>query len=330
MYFYHHRFSFNGHRNAATIKDLNENDLLQIEEYSLRLPRILQRALELEKCINVNEKVDQMLEFFFAIYLNGVEFKFPPGDRKLIMLIGEMVRAKVLHVNDNGITTEDYSYFQLGLDYNNCQIVSTPIGNLYYDNKTDKNNRPNEMKSNAMVSNESTDRSSQIHRSNPDLDAIKNLVSLLKAGLEKKIGEFFLRNAAENLTAPPPEVIGVEFDSVVSQLENEKIIASNSCQPNDSRKSASAIIKCSCLNQTSTHTVKVFFVFKKPTRDIILSTLSVNSVQITQQELHKITVHFASCWSLSNFLAHKKRIQLSGKCIEMSSISCHIILRNIL
>lgn len=115
-----------------SVKDITENDLSEMEEYSKRLPNILRQALKLETRKNFVESMKNLAALFFGIYSNGVGFKFPPGDKKLIILIAKMVSEK--------LAEKGYAFFQLSSvsHFDDRQLIPTPVGNLFRDDRSSK------------------------------------------------------------------------------------------------------------------------------------------------------------------------------------------------
>lgn len=283
--------------------DLNEHDLLQMEEYSSRLPQILQREIDLENCENAAERLKSIIGLFFGVYAYGVDFKFPPGDKKLLIAIGAVVRGKC---SEGGL-----SYFQSESDCSECQIVSTPFGKLYGNNSLEiERKQKKKSKLNTTESNEIAEESSPTLQTNPDTELIHELVKYLQEGLSMKLKEqvnhLISQSADENSPALQADIIEVDFDSVVSLLKLNGIIRSDNLQANESKRSASATIKCFCSVPASV--IKVFFMLKNTTKEKILCILDTNFDEKSSLDVDLITAHFGRCWSLSNFISHAKNV----------------------
>lgn len=176
MFFY--SFSFNGHRNAQTIKDIKEHDLSDMEEFSLRLPHILRQVVTSEKRKNADETTKKLIEIFFGIYSNGVEFKFPPGDKKLIISMAKIVSEK--------ISDEGYAYFQINSDslFEGSQLLlPAPVGNLFHDGCISKD------KITANRKDDDSNASDESLLEAPGGDKIKELVEYLEASLRHKFSK---------------------------------------------------------------------------------------------------------------------------------------------
>lgn len=289
-------FSFNGHRNVQTIKDLTENDMAEIEEYSHRLPNILRQVVTSEKHRNVGESLKKLVELFFGIYSNGVGFKFPPGDRKLIISIAKIVSEK--------FSDEGFAYFQPSSTsrFDDNQLLPTPVGNLFRDDCASKRKIATR---NVDDNNGAEEKavSPNTLQEVPGKDKLNLLVKYLETSLRNKFTKKRNQLTPQNMNENPPDEIEVDFESVVSLLESTGSIPTKARQSNDGRKSASATIKCVCSKPATN--IRVSFTFQKDTKDKINLIFNENFGQTTQNA--SITVNFEKNWSLSNYISHCKK-----------------------
>lgn len=188
------------------MQDIAEDDFEKIEEYSIRLPNIIRGIVELEKCSNKDEEVQRLLEHFFGIYSTCVEFKFPPGDKKLLMLIVRTIKTKML---------ENVSFFDLDPSYINCSNVeSTLLGDLYSNTTVSDVKRDLQKKNTNM--NQPGETESELQReTNYETNSIEELTKLLKLCLQKKLqnqkSEIMSEKAEENTSSLKQEVIELWF-----------------------------------------------------------------------------------------------------------------------
>lgn len=290
------------------MQDITEDDFEKIEEYSSRLPNIIRGIVQLEKCSNKDEEVQRLLEHFFGIYSTCVEFKFPPGDKKLLMLIVRTIKTKML---------ENVSFFDLDSNYINCSNVEpTLLGDLYSNTSTVSDVKRNLQKKNTNMNQPEAIRSELIRETNYDNNSIEELTELLKVCLQKKLqnqkSEIMSEKAGENTSSLKQEVIEVDFGSVLSLLMHAGIIALDSRNPNGPMKTASGKIKCFC--STPVSVIKVYFVLRSTTSNVITLVLKAKqaSTPISADELLLIESHFTSCWSLSNLISHNKSIHIKN------------------
>lgn len=289
--------SFNGYRSVSSFLELNENDVLQIEIYSQRLPQILQENLASQKSGNKNAKLSKMLKYFFGIYSVGFSFQFPPGDKRLLLSISPLVNA-------NTEIFEDSSECDL------CAVETTMFGKLFCDNPA---KHPNKRKKSEITRNESP-----VLAQSYDADSINTLSDYLKAGLIEKLKEHGEKtsqaNTEDQSTVSHPKVMDIDHSSLIRQLQYSGILASKEISPNGTQQFTSATLKCFCSDARSN--VKVYFRFKESTRDNILKILNARTDAentIKENESNAITVHFGNCWSLSNLVAHNKARHLKRK-----------------
>lgn len=300
-------FSFNGHRNVQTIKDLTENDLSEMEEYSQRLPNILLQVVTSEKHKNIDESMKKLVELFFGIYSNGVRFKFPPGDKKLIICISiaKMVSEK--------LSDEGHAYFQLTSDshFDGSQLFCTPVGNLFRDDCSWKK----EIATSNVNTNENSEEepvSTNTRQEVPGKEKLNLLVKYLETSLRSKFTKKKneLKPQDMNESPPKPDEIEVDFDSMVSLLETTGIIPAKARQPHVGRKSASSTIKCVCSNPATN--IRVSFTFRKETKDTIILILNENIGENTHTQSASITENFEKNWSLSNYISHWGNAHISS------------------
>lgn len=292
-------FSFNGHRNVQTIKDITEIDLSEMEEYSQRLPSILEQVLTSGKRKNVIESKKELFELFFGIYSNGVGFKFPPGDRKLIILIAKMVSKKL---------AEENAFFQLSSvsEIDDRQLMPTPVGNLFSDVCDDRFPEATAKRDESDLS-DGESVSTDTRQEFPCKERLSLLAKYLETSLRNKFTKKKMELTPQNMNEQPDEIT-VDYDSMVSLLESTGTIPSQALQPNGGRKSASATIKCVCTNPATD--IRVNFTFKKETKDTIILILKKNTGEITQDAV--ITENFEKNWSLSNYISHWKKAHTSS------------------
>lgn len=274
----------------SSFLELNENDKLQIETYSQRLPTILKQNLASKKCGNKNAKQSKMLEYFFGVYSDGVPFQFPPGDKKLLLSIPPVIKAN---------TKE----FEGGSECDLCTVETTMFGKLFCDNPA---KLPSKRRKCEITQNESS-----VLGQNYDADSINKLSDYLKAGLINKLKGHAKKSSQENTgeesTVPQPEVMKIDYNSLVGQLQYFGILTLNDISPNGTQQFTSASLKCLCSDVGNI--VKVFFRFKESTRLNIMKILNAianSETTITADESNAITIHFGNCWSLSNLFAHNK------------------------
>lgn len=292
--------SFSGHRNAATIIELSEEDILNIEKFATCIPDMLRSSSIFKNSKTANRSVNQLSELIFGNYLFGKEkFIFPPGHIKLLLAIANDVKFNVYKTSANGARSSDFSYFDAHEDYERCPIIITPIGALFSDFAGDDRSE---------ICNNTRMEPSPVHTLKSK--GIKELVNHLHSALFSRLKDQMLEIISQDVCVDSLEVlkretVEVDSKSVNSMLHASGIIA-KSYRPNVAKKFISAIIHCFC---TKTTKIRVFFRCKDSTRDVFMKILFEED---TSDNLDKISInaHLASCWSMSNFHSHRNKMHV--------------------
>lgn len=97
---------------------------MEIEEFAKTVPDIL-KNVQFRKNKNASSKdVENMLRHFHGFYGSKKEFKFPPGDKKLLQLIAGTVTSHL---------ESDVTFFNNKTYLSNCNMTSTPFGDVFCD-----------------------------------------------------------------------------------------------------------------------------------------------------------------------------------------------------
>lgn len=112
--------SLSGHNQALTVSHIAAQDILEIEEFAKTVTDIMENA---RKKVSSNS-IQSMLHHFYGLYGSKKEFKFPPGDKKLLQLIAGTVTSKL---------ELDVNFFDNDTYLSNCNMTSTPFGDVFCD-----------------------------------------------------------------------------------------------------------------------------------------------------------------------------------------------------
>lgn len=317
--------SFSGHRNAATIIELSEEDIRNIEKFSTSIPDILRSSSIFKNSKSANKCANQLSELIFGNYLLEKEkFMFPPGHMKLLLAIANDVQSNVYKSSVNGARTIDFSFFDAHEDYERCPIMITPIGALFSDISGDGRSEVPSKAMSLVCTNNTEMEQSFVRQSEIGEKMIKKLVNHLHSALFSRLEDQMLEmisqdvcvNKLEDLKS---ETVEVNSKSVNSMLQASGIIPKSN-QPNDAKKCISAIIHCFC---AKTKRIRVFFRCKDSTRDIFMKVLVEED---TSDNLDKeiILAHMASCWSMSNFHSHRNKMHVKRTNLDESKNYIHI------
>lgn len=247
---------------------------MEIEEFAKTVTDILENA---RKKVSSNS-IESLLHHFHGLYGSKKEFKFPPGDKKLLQLIAETVNKKL---------ESDINFFDSDTYLSNCNMTSTLFGDVFCD----KASQPEKVKRNLRKSIVSTSHNSAKNYSDATL---KIFVDELKMGLESKLSELGKKLKFE------PKIVEIDFDLAISALICAGVHQPSSSQPNPVVKTAAATIECFC--STPPPKIKVYFVFKKPA-DI---TKHLDECVKKPSPSNEFSQHIAAWWNFSNYQQHIK------------------------
>lgn len=314
-YIYYHLLSMTqrsycGYRSALTIMNLTETDISEIEKFSNRLPGAIKAAV---KSRNGNSLYDTVHDFFFGLYGNETDqFEFPPGDRKTLMLIKKA--AINIASQGNAVDIIDGSAaFGFNENIKKCLTIDTPVGVLFSDKvQLEELIQP----TNNSVTTATVGHPSSCNLTPPLLvnaEIIDELVEILHAGLVLRMKNQLQKMLQEGIYDKEAEEPTIEIDknSVQTVLISKGVIHSESNNPNESCKLIKAKIKCFCTRQG--RNICVTFALKSVTLDVIRSVLDKGHTATKEMDAALVKNHFCSCWCLSNYLTHNKKIHHNRK-----------------
>lgn len=287
MFSFRSWFSLSGHNQAIILKDIDAKDVLEIEEFVGRVPAIL-KSVKLRNKKNASaDDIQNMLCHFCGPYAWHTEFKFPPGDRKLLLLIGNTVSRNL---------ESDAKFFEDDSSLRNCNMIATPFGEVFCDLAME-HSRPKQRKKNVEKTVDSTSTVCLTPAQMYSDETLTYFVERLKLCLESRLNQFGEKK---------PKIIAIDFDSMISALTNAGVLQCPSKQPNSTAKTAAATIECFC--STPPTKIKVFFALKTVSASIIAQHLDEHVKKPDETPSNKLNQHIASCWSLSNYQHHIKKI----------------------
>lgn len=321
MVFLSFHLSLSGHYTASTIMNLNEYGVMEIEQYSRdQLPSILRSTID-PNCRNLDEVLQQLIDIIFGNYSrDGKTFKFPPGHKMLLLTIANAVRNTVCKETVNGKESYDFTEYKTVKGSGMCSVIATPIGDLFCDDEDDSEVLKDVEDEESSVANKRskpgfvekhTDNTIAKVPLKADSNSLKQLVQYLSGSLlfrlKSQVQQMMSQDKYEaSWNDLKAEVIEVEFHSVVSTLKNFGVILEGN-QQTYMRKSIFAAINCVCSETTK---IKVHFKFKESTRGVIENILSHYLAKKSTEQLDEIYInaHFASCWCMSNFYNHRRKL----------------------
>lgn len=254
-----------------------------------------------------------------------MDFKFSPGEKMLILQIGNSVRSKVYR--NGGNDAPDYSWFTSRENRELSHLIPTPIGALYYSNvccQRIMRAAPATMPlhtSNEISINSSSQSAEPIIHSESSVAVIEiKFAKYLREGLLKRLRlqiydlmmgnslkTVFLNKYAKTSTIKiRSDMIEMENSTIISHLTANGIIGNMSSSGKNEKPPIKANITCFC---KSTKIRVVFHSTCKQSstyRDII----DGNGISVDESFVDM----FARCWNVGNFARHfKKHLNLQSK-----------------
>lgn len=248
-----------------------------------------------------------MLEFFFGIYANETDhFEFPPGDRKILMLIKTAAINIASQGNTAGVNVTSDA-FGPNENTKKCLTINTPVGILFSDiDEVEERMQP----SNKSVTVATVGHSTSRNLTSPlkvDARVIDGLVEKLHAGLVLRMKnqlQMMLQESVYDKGAKEP-TMEVDKSSVQSVLISKGVIHSDNENPNESCKLIKATIKCFCTKPG--RNICITFGMKSGTLDVIRFVLDKSHTARKEMDDTFVKDHFSSCWCLSNYFSHSKK-----------------------
>lgn len=261
--------------------------------------------------------IAKILPYFYDIFGSKNTFQFPPGGRKLIELIVATIELKL---------QSDAAFFDNTAYLSSCRITSTAFGDVFDDeSEAEKGSQSNKTKEKVTKATVSAMEVAPRNSAKAYSDAVlKHFVREMEMALDYRLKQF----AKSSKLKYKLEVVGIDYNSVLSALISAKVHEASIELPNHTVRSATGTINCFC--STPPSKIKVHFSIKKP------ASIAEHLIECEQQNtgpmpssdffIQRIT----SWWSMSNLNPHARKhlaMESNGKqaifLIFESSVSIH-------